>query len=368
MGAWGNDDGGTSAGKAYLILGSTLAASTSTSIDLGNADFEFIGENSFNHAGDSVSTAGDVDGDGLDDLFVGAWGNGDGGRDAGKAYLLLGSTLAASTSTSIDLSNADFEFIGENSGDTACDSVSTAGDVDGDGLDDLFVGAHNNDDGGIDAGKVYLLLGSTLAASTSTSIDLGNADFELIGENSSDRAGVSVSTAGDVDGDGLDDLFVGVSNNDDGGSGAGKAYLILGSTLAASPSTAIDLGNADFELIGENSYDYAGVSVSTAGDVDGDGLDDLFVGANGNDDGGSWAGKAFHILGSTLAASTSTSIDLSDADFAFIGENSFDTAGEIVSTAGDVNGDGRDDLFVGADGNHDGGSNAGKAYLVLSEL
>ena len=194
---------------------------------LARADFEFIGEDSDDAAGLSVSTAGDVDGDGLDDLFVGAYYNDDGGSVAGKAYLILGSTLASSTSATIDLRNADFAFIGENSGDYAGRIVSTAGDVDGDGLDDLFVGAFGNDDGGTDAGKAYLLRGSTLAASTSTTIDLSNADFAFIGENSSDYAGRSVSTAGDVDGDGLDDLIVGAYKNDDGGTDAGKAYLIL---------------------------------------------------------------------------------------------------------------------------------------------
>ena len=125
---------------------------------LAEADFEFIGEALYDRAGISVSTAGDVDGDGLDDLFVGAYGNADGGDYAGKAYLLLGSSLAASTSSSIDLSTADFHFIGEDSEDHAGISVSTAGDVDGDGLDDLFVGAYGNDDGGDYAGKAYLIL------------------------------------------------------------------------------------------------------------------------------------------------------------------------------------------------------------------
>ena len=158
---------------------------------------------------------------------MGAYSNDDGGTDAGKAYLLLGSTLAASTSSTIDLSNADFAFIGENSDDRAGYSVSSAGDVDGDGLDDLFVGAHRNDDGGSDAGKAYLLLGSSLAASTSSTIDLSNADFAFIGEDSSDLAGYGVSPAGDVNGDGLDDLLVGAAQNGDGGTFAGKAYLIL---------------------------------------------------------------------------------------------------------------------------------------------
>ncbi len=146
-----NDDGGSNAGKVYLLLGSTLAASTASTIDLSQADFAFIGENSYDHAGTSVNVGGDVDGDGLDDIVVGAYNNSDGGSKAGKVYLLLGSTLAASTASTIDLSQADFAFIGENISDLAGNSVSTAGDVDGDGRDYLLVGARSNDDGGFDA-------------------------------------------------------------------------------------------------------------------------------------------------------------------------------------------------------------------------
>ena len=147
--------------------------------------------------------------------------------------------------------------------------------MDGDGLDDLLVGAVYNDDAETRAGKAYLVLAASLG-STST-LDLSLADYSLVGENRGDMAGVSVSNAGDVDGDGLDDLVVGAKGNDDGGSSAGKAYLVLGASLGVDPE--IDLADADYGFIGEAGGDYAGVSVSTAGDVDGDGLDDLLVGA-----------------------------------------------------------------------------------------
>ena len=118
--------------------------------------------------------------------------------------------------------------------------------MDGDGLSDLLVGAYYNDDGGTNAGKSYVILGSSLGASST--IDLSAADYSFVGENASDYSGVSVSSAGDVDGDGLSDLLVGAYGNDDGGSDAGKSYLLLSQfnapplapTVAITPSDPLD--------------------------------------------------------------------------------------------------------------------------------
>ena len=355
VGAYQNDDGGNEAGKAYLILGASLG--TTGEIDLEDADYSFVGESSEDNAGWSVSSAGDVDGDGLDDLLVGARYNGDGASYAGKAYLILGASLG--TTAEIDLEDADYSFVGEKSNDNAGVSVSSAGDVDGDGLDDLLVGAYDNGDGGSGAGKVYIILGASLG--TTAKIDLSLADYSFVGENGSDAAGWSVSSAGNVDGDGRDDILVGAPYNGDGGSSAGKTYLILGASLGS--SSEIDLSDADYSFVGENAYDYAGRAVSSAGDVDGDGLDDLLVGAPFNGDSGTYAGKAYLILGASLGATAE--IDLADADYSFVAESANDLAGFSVSNAGDVDGDDLDDLLVGAYGSNDGGTAAGKAYLIL---
>ena len=114
------------------------------------------------------------------------------------------------------------------------------------------------------------------------------ADYSFVGENDFDAAGGSVSSAGDVDGDGLSDLLVGAYQSDDGGTNAGKAYLVLGASRGA--NAEIELSDADYAFIGEVEGDWAGSYVSGAGDVDGDGLVDILVGALVNDDGGSYAG------------------------------------------------------------------------------
>jgi hypothetical protein len=354
IGALGNDDGGAGSGMAALVLGASLGADRS--IDLADADYTFFGDEG-DYAGYVVSGAGDVDGDGLDDILIAAH-HYTHGEPEGKVYLVLGASLGSDGL--IYLSDADYAFIGQDSGDGAGYAISSAGDVDGDGLDDILIGSPYADDAGTESGKAHLVLGASLGADAE--IDLADADYIFLGEAQEDSAGYPVSGAGDVDGDGLDDILIGADHNDDGEANAGKVYLVLGASLGA--DVEIDLAAADYAFLGEISGDVTPSSLSAAGDVDGDGLDDILIGAFKSDDGGSSSGKAYLVLGSSLG--TDAVIGLADADAAFLGEGSGDYVGHSVSTAGDVNGDGLDDLLIGAYGNGDGGYMAGKVYLLFS--
>ncbi len=118
---------------------------------------------------------------------------------------------------------------------------------------------------------------------------------------------------------------------------------------------------ADASFVGEEGGDSSGWSVSSAGDVDGDSKSDLLIGAYDNDDGGTQAGKTYLFFGSTVVSGGS--FDLSVADASFVGENANDESGGSVSPAGDVDGNGKGDLLIGAHGNS---SYAGKTYLLLS--
>jgi hypothetical protein len=355
FGATSNDRSADGAGAAYVLMGSSLGADQV--IRLSEADVIIVGESTDERVGTAVSTGGDINGDGLDDIILGSQTNNDGGYQAGKTYLVL--SPLGGVGPEISASDADFSFIGEEAGDCAGFSAQTAGDVDGDGLGDTVVGAYGNDGGGEDAGRGYLILGGGLAGDAE--IDLSDADFTFTGEAAGDRAGAVVAGAGDVDGDGSDDVLVGAFQNDDGGIDAGKAYLILSSSLGVGSS--IDLSEADNTLIGEVYGDSAGRIVSSAGDVDGDGLGDLLVGAMGNDDGGTNAGKTYLVLGSSV--SLPSTMSLSDADAALIGEAQDDYSGGSASTAGDVDGDGLGDVLVGSYYNDEGGESAGKVYLMF---
>ena len=160
-------------------------------------------------------------------------------------------------------------FTGQAADDQFGFSVSTAGDVNGDGYSDIIVGARSNDAGGTDAGRAYIYFGGT-------SID-NIADVIMTGEAAGDQFGISVSTAGDVNGDGYSDVIVGARSNDAGGSNAGRSYIYFG-------GTSMD-NTADVIMTGEAAFDNFGISVSTAGDVNGDGYSDVIVGAYFNDAG-----------------------------------------------------------------------------------
>ncbi|WP_343344128.1 hypothetical protein WJT74_09525 [Sphingomicrobium sp. XHP0239] len=347
----------------------------------------------------SVSSAGDVNGDGYGDIIVGAPYGDNGGPNAGEAYVVFGSAGGFGSNVDgrqvIDLSSfsVDQGFIiqGDEAEDQSGISVSSAGDVNGDGYDDVIVGARFGDDGGNAAGEAYVVFGSGGVLGSDDGggrqiVDLSflspSQGFVIRGDVEWDLAGNSVSSAGDVNGDGYDDFIIGADSGDDGGSGAGEAYIVFGSAggyglVDSNGRQVIDLSlfpaEEGFIIQGDAEDDRTGYSVSLAGDVNGDGYDDIIIGAVGGDDGGTSSGEAYVVFGRADGFGSDFDgrqvIDLTtlSASQGFIiqGDRAGDSAGVSVSSAGDVNGDGYDDLIIGAGGGDDGGDAAGEAYVVF---
>ncbi|WP_288926582.1 hypothetical protein [uncultured Maritimibacter sp.] len=333
--------------------------------------FTVQGDLAGDFAGFSVSTAGDVNGDGLTDFVIGASGQDAGGFGAGGAYVLFGRNDGFSDIDLSSLTASDGFFIqGHSVGDTAGFAVSGAGDVNGDGFDDVLVGAYGNDAGGTSAGAAYVIFGKGTAFSTVDLSTLPVTDgFTIIGDDADDFAGRAVSSAGDVNGDGIDDFIVGASYGDDGGAFAGEAYVIFGKTTGFSNIDLSSFTASDgFIIQGDEAGDHAGISVSSAGDINGDGYGDIVVGAVNGDDGGTQAGEAYVIFGRNVGFTNIdlTGLALSDG-FIIQGDVDGDFAGRSVSGAGDVNGDGYDDIIVGAYGGDDTASSAGEAYVLFGK-
>ncbi len=363
------DPGGTDSGAAYVLFGK--AGGFASTIDLSTLDgtngFRLDGAAADDRVGFSVSSAGDLNGDGFGDLIVGAHGADLGGTNSGAAYVLFGAS--GGFASTIELSTLDgtngFRLDGAAAFDFAGVSVSSARDVNGDGFDDLIIGALRPDPGGTDSGAAYVLFGAS--GGFASTIDLSTLDgtngFRLDGAAANDFAGYSVSSARDVNGDGFGDLIVGAYYGGPGGNSAGAAYVLFGAAGGFAPS--IDLGALDgtngFRMDGAAAFDYAGFSVSSAGDVNGDGFGDLTVGAPSG-----YSGATYVVFGA--AGGFAPSIDLGALDgtngFRLDGAADYDYAGFSVSSAGDVNGDGFDDLIVGAVGADPGGDRSGAAYVI----
>ena len=332
-----------------------------------------------------MSSAGDVNGDGYDDLIIGV-GDGDPGGNsrAGETYVVYGGASAPGAQGVLNLSALDgsngFILTGIDAGDSSGRSVSSAGDVNGDGYDDLIIGATNAEpDGGFGEGETYVVYGGERAPGTAGVLALSDLDgsngFVLVGIDELDSSGYSVSSAGDVNGDGYDDLIIGARWADPNGDNqAGETYVVYGGESAPGTGGVLALSALDgtngFTLNGINVTDRSGISVSSAGDVNGDGYDDLIIGAPDAIRGGrNRIGETYVVYGGAGAPGTGGVLELSALDgsngFALNGIDAFDESGTSISSAGDVNGDGYDDLIIGAqEASPNDNTGSGETYLV----
>jgi RHS repeat-associated protein len=364
-------NGQNNAGKAYVVFGNKqgFPANFNLSTLNGNNGFAITGTNTFDYAGLSVSETGDINGDKINDLLISA--PGPLGGTPGKSYVIYSRTTGFAPNLNLAEINGTNGFTINGIDGNSSGSVSS-GDINGDRVPDLIIGADGGTtSGGNNAGKIYVILGEPGGFSNNVDVTAlnGTTGFVIAGLSPEERAGIAISSGGDVNGDGIEDIVIGAPgatvNNQ---VNAGKTYVIFGTNkgfpLIVNPAELN--GRNGFTVFGFDPQGSSGSAVSIAGDINKDGFDDVLIGASGaNSDGKNNAGKTFVILGrKEFPASISLAEINGKNSFVLSGVEEDGLSGTAVSGAGDVNGDGIDDVIVGSPGSLFQNS-PGKGYVVF---
>jgi hypothetical protein len=361
VGAPARSDGGA----AYvLFLNSTGAVNSSVQIGLISGGF--YGDIAVGDLfGQSVAAIGDVDGDGIGDIAIGAPGKATGILfNSGAVWIVL-LNANGTVKEQIKIAHGQNGFpsvLAEE--DYFGTSIAVLGDLNGDGINEIAVGAPGDDDGGTNRGAFYVLFLTTNGQVSSTQkVSYTTGGFNEYLDNG-DNFGY-VSAVGDLNNDGIIDLAVGAPGDDDGGTDFGAFYLcIMNSSGTIQSQQKISAAQGGFSGF-LNTGDQFGICAASMGDIDGDGMPDIIVGAPGDDDGNIDAGACWVLLlNPNFTVKQRHKISRLEGGFG-TGIGLGDRFGSSVCSLGDFNGDGSVDFAAGVPFNDDGGTNRGAIYLTM---
>lgn len=348
----------------------------------GSDGFSLRGVEANDFSGFSVSGQGDFNGDGIEDLIIGATEPDLGGAaQNGEIYVVFGTASGLPANFNLSSLNGTngFALLGISGGSNAGTSVASAGDINDDGIEDLIIGAPGADPGAVaDAGQAYVVFGSTtpFAAQVNLSSLNGTTGFSIAGLETGDNLGTSVAGVGDVNGDLIDDIIFGSPGKsvpEPGATGGqrdnvGAAYVVFGKSTAftATFDLATLSGTNGFQITTAGVGDQLGISLAGAGDVNNDGIADLVVGATQGSPEGDDSGAAFVIFGKSTAFTASVDVGTLNGTTGFLvdGPRAGHNFGVGVSGIGDFNDDGIDDVLF-ADSPNAAGTVSAQSYVLF---
>jgi len=364
VGAYKDDDGAGSSGAVWILFlntDGTVKSYQKISSTTGGFSGNLDTSDSFGY---SVASLGDLDGDGVTDIAVGATEDDDGGTNQGAVWILFLNT---------DGTVKDYQKISETEGgftgvlsssDAFGYSIASLGDLDGDGYGDIAVGAAEDDDGGTDRGAVWILFldpNGEVTNHQKISDSQGNFTGTLA---SGDFFGCSVANLGDVNGDEVIDIGVGAIGNDGNGINRGAVWVLSlepNGVVKAQQEISDVNGNFDGVLDSNDSF---GWSISSIGDMDRDGIAEVAVGASSDDDGGANRGAVWVLfLDSNGVVRNYQKISDTEGDFGPVLSDS-DSFGSSFAWIGDMDGDKLPEVICGASGDDDGGTNTGAVWVT----
>ena len=365
VGARGDDAGGNDRGAIHIMFMNTDGSVKST-VEINDDTTNGSTLNNTDYFGSSVASIGDLDGDGVDDIIVGAYGDDAGGTDRGAIHIMFMNTDGSVKST-VEINDTTTNGPSLNNTDYFGASVASLGDLNRDGIPDIAVGADGDDTGGTDKGAIHIISLTSLFPSGNGFVDKtveindNTANGPSLGNN--DNFGRSITSIGDLDHDGVDDIIVGAYGDDTGGTDKGAIHIMFMNTDGSVKST-VEINDATTNGPSLNNYDYFGASATSIGDLNRDGIPDIAVGAYKGNAGGNFKG-AIHIMFMNTNGSVKSTVEINDNTTNGPSLSNNDNFGRSVTSIGDLDHDGVDDIIVGAYGDDTGGNNKGAIHIMF---
>lgn len=387
---------GEYSGQVYIIFGNDtlpdrieLNALNNLSSPFGTAGITFNGISAFDVA-NVVSGIGDFDNDGISDIIIGAPGSDSNGDNSGQCFVIFGSDSPFPKTVELSELNdplgvRGIVIHGVDAEDLTCNSVHSAGDLNNDSVDDLIIGAEDADPDNIPSGRSFVLFGTAGDAPAmielrdlNASPTVGVAGIKLNGNDFNEDSGYSVGDAGDINGDGINEIIIGARAADPNGRSSGRSYVIFGRSSGFPSVIELRLLNTSagedgmiFNGISED--DLSGQVVNGLGDINSDGFDDFGIGTRNPGQFGEPTGQSYVILGSS-------NIVPGEFELSNLGSGSVPpgiiingnitiggsfTAQTHINAAGDINADGIDDFVIGASNGNPNGTNSGQSHVLF---